>query len=306
MPTRLRQLALGRVLLLSFALLFVLLPAWAAAQQSTALSLKAPVELRVQLSWYDPAPDARPRATTFVLQPLDSPGAAQTLRVSESATAIVRLPPGRYQLTTTDPLMVNGQAYGWSIELPLVAPTNDLRLSQENAVRVALPAGVFAASSAGSASVAQPGNSPAVADEDTARRQIMALLDLWVDSLKLRNLQVQMSCYAPQLKTYLQQANVSRRQVQQLKQSQLRRYPAIRQLSLSNVVVKWKDGEAQVTALKTWNFSGSDASWEGQAIIQFDLVRTGARWLIESEREQLVPYNRLATQTSSASSRTPQ
>jgi hypothetical protein len=122
------------------SVLLIMLPWLGSAQVATPEPPR--VEVRLEMSWPTAPGSPLPLTAWVRLDPLDRPGPAPTLRVSESSITILQLAPGRYQLTTTTPLTYNQQAYGWSIELPLVSAVNHVRLSQENAVRLARDNGI--------------------------------------------------------------------------------------------------------------------------------------------------------------------
>ncbi len=281
----------GLQLIVTAAMMLAL--AESATAQSKPTAPNTTVELRIELTWWSASSGGGPRKTTMTLQSLDSNETTNTVQVSEGVTTIIRLRRGRYQLTTINPVVVNGQAYGWSIELPLVESTNQLRLSQENAVRL---------SSAGMAYeqnvlLGPPTAVTPTAGDDT-RAQISALLSRWTASLKSHDLKGQMSCYAPRLATYFRQHNVSRERVEQDKQNLFQRYPSIRRLELSNIQITNKAGQPEATAVKTWIFSGGEADWRGQAITYFSFQKVRGRWTISSETEHLTAQGEPVTQSS--------
>jgi hypothetical protein len=243
------------------------------------------VQLDISLVLPDHDPHKAPRQTTIRLQPLDWKSEPASGNVSEDATTVVKLPPGRYQVTSMQPVPVNGNHVGWDLEVPVIEPVNKLRLSQENAVRVS-PFGVGETEQGDNA--AAPSTSPSEGSVDSGTRaQIEELLKRWTSSLQARDLETQMSCYAPRLDTYFRSHNVSREEVRQDKQRFLQRYPEIRQLSLSNVQINTRSGNPEVTALKSWDFGGRK-DWVGQVITHLTLEREDGRWVISSERERLV------------------
>jgi hypothetical protein len=247
------------------------------------------------MSWPTAPGSPLPLTAWVRLDPLDRPGPAPTLRVSESSITILQLAPGRYQLTTTTPLTYNQQAYGWSIELPLVSPVNHVRLSQENAVRLARDNGIEPAITA--ASAARNGTSAETFEDDAdARAQIMSLLNRWVSSLKSRNLKAQMACYAPRLSNYLQQGSVSRNRVEMQKQKMLRLYTQIRRLQLSNVEISVQGPEAAATVIKSWDFSNNEIDSRGRRLVNLRLIKIDSRWMITSEQEYAVPAQSPSTQ----------
>jgi hypothetical protein len=259
------------------------------------------VEIRLQLDWWTKSPQDRLSTATVTLEPLGSKGPAQTLHISEGSPTIARLPAGRYQLITTAPAVIDGQAYGWSIELPLNAPVNDIRLSQENAVRVKLGDNIEATTLH---TVTRPAGG-SISESSDVKHQITALLNRWVSSLRSGNLHAQMSCYGPQLTQYFRLRNVSRNQVQAQKQNLLRLYPQIRQFELNDLSVKIDGGEPTATAVKSWNFSGHDVSSQGHALMYFRFAKIGSNWVITSEQERPVTQDRVAMQQSANHTGTP-
>ncbi len=278
------SLAARRRVGLIAAVVMLALTKSATAQSQPPNPSNAIVKLRIQLSWSGESSRAGPLRTTVTIQPLDSNGAADMVQVREGAPTVVELPRGRYQLTTISPTVIKGQAYGWSIELPLVESINELQLSQENAVRIS-PADI---ANAGAISlVPEPAAGGSVRPDADTRAQISALLSRWTSSLKAHDLRAQMSCYAPQLTTYLRQHNVSRERVRQEKQSFFLRYPKIRQFDLSNLQITTAGSQPEATAVKTWSFGGGETEWRGQAIIHFTFQKVEGRWAISSEQEHL-------------------
>jgi hypothetical protein len=260
-------------------------PQDASFAQST-LANDQKVQLRLELQLLDAPRNGEPRQTVVTLQPLDWQSEAQNVPVSEAATTEVTLPPGRYQITSEEPVMVEGQPYGWDLEVPLTEQVNQVRLSQENAVRVSdtepdQQTAVRAATPPNGTADHQAGTDPIV------RAQVQDLLQRWTSSLRNRDLTEQMSCYASRLDAYFLRRNVSWNFVLRDKQRFLQRYPDVRHLSLSDVHISEINGRPEVTAVKTWSFGGR-ADWTGQVITHLQLEKQKGRWVIVSERERLV------------------
>jgi hypothetical protein len=239
----------------------------------------ATVELRIQLDWSAPS-SAHP--ANIVVAPVDHRGDAQALRLSLTSDITVKVPPGRYQLTTTTPLVINHQAYGWNVELALFDPVNTVRLSQENAVRLAKGDVIEPASAHMASAAATTTDAPAGIN---ARSQIIAVLNRWVASFRAHELSKQMSCYAPQLARYLQQRNVSSYQVQAEKRRTLQLYTNVRRYDLSDINLALDGGQAAVTAVKTWELTNHEVESRGNAEVHFEFAQVGGRWLITSEWE---------------------
>lgn len=255
-----------------------------AAQERPTAAQTGEVRLRIRLDLPTDSSNATPRSTILQVQPLDSNTAPATIHVSEGATTLVTLPPGRYQITSTTPVPIEGHAVGWDIELPVLGAETELQLSQQNAVRVSpfgnLEPGAQDESASGTGSSAQP------VDADT-QAQIQQLLNRWVGSIKARDLNEQMSCYAPTLSRYFLKQNVSKQEVRRDKQRFLERYPNIRELALQDVKITSVNGQPEVTAVKSWDFGGQK-DWTGQVLTHLIFQRESGKWVITSERERLI------------------
>ncbi len=239
----------------------------------------ATVELRIQLDWSAPS-SAHP--ATIVLAPADHTGVARELSLTSDVT--LKVPPGRYQLTTTTPLVIDRQAYGWNVELALFDPVNDIRLSQENAVKLAR-GDVIEPAATHTFSPMPVAVTPDATTGVNARAQIAALLNRWVASSRARDLRAQMSCYAPQLARYLQQRNVSSFQVQAEKRKQLELYTQVRRFGLSDISLTLDGAQAAATAVKTWDLTNHEVESRGNAVVHFEFAQVGSRWVITSEWE---------------------
>jgi hypothetical protein len=281
------------------------------------------VQLRITLELPDTRANRALRQATVELQPLENQSQGQTVTVSEGITAILNLPPGRYEITSTQPVDVDGQPYGWDVEVPLMYHTNDLRLSQENAVRVSdeqpgpeQPAMAAASSEPPNPEPPAPSSAPSVTGSHTAsappsssissapptatvaesavtpavREEIEDLLDRWTYALRNHNLTEEMTCYASRLSAYFRQRDVSQDFVRRDKQRFFQRYPEVRQLALSDVQIFEAGDHPEVRARKTWSFGGHK-DWTGQVITHLELAKEQGRWVIVSERERLVHQN---------------
>ncbi len=242
----------------------------------------ATVELRIQLNWSAPS-SAHP--ATIVLAPADHTGLQQELRLSLTSDITVRVLPGRYQLTTTTPLVIDRQAYGWNVELALFDPVNVVRLSQENALRVEKGDVIEPASTHVLSPVAAPVAAADAPAGVNARAQIAAVLNRWVASFRARDLRGQMSCYAPQLARYLQQRNVSSFQLRAEKRKQIELYTQVRRFELSDIGLTLDGSHADATAVKSWDLTNHEVESRGNALVHFEFAQLGSRWVITSEWE---------------------
>jgi hypothetical protein len=219
---------------------------------------------------------------------LNVPGTPQTITVRASEVKVIKLTPGRYQLTTTAPLQVDGRSYGWDLELPLTQSTNNVELSLSNAVVLNAPPPPALAPDVSARDVKPLATAtPSLPADETTRVQITALLHKWIESIKTRDLNGQMLCYAPQLTTYLQKHDVPRSEIRLDKKRFFERYPQIREIKISNLKITGSD-RPEATFLKTWNFGGVKSDWRGQVISHLAFSKEHGTWVISSERERLV------------------
>jgi hypothetical protein len=278
--------------------LLVLVGANASVAQN-AISGATTVEVRIQLSWSAQPAQGHPLAATVVLQPTDHSGIPRHVQLTTASPAVLELNPGRYQLTATTPLVIDRRAYGWDVELALYDRVNDVRLSQENAVRVGI-GDLIEPASLNSATAKPPASKSDTASAAEVKAQIIALLNRWVTSIQARDLRAHMFCYAPELARFLQQRNVSWAQVRAERQKLLRLYPQVRQMQLSDINLTIANGQAVGTAIKKWSFANDDVDWRGAALVNFAFAQIDSRWVITSEWERAIPLeSRNATKATS-------
>jgi hypothetical protein len=311
MPSLQLSRSLGFTHFVATAVLLLAPPVLSAQEPATQIA-----QLSITLELPDTHPGGPPRSTTVNVQPLQGQGAPQTVTITEGVPTVLHLVAGRYEITSTQPVDVAGQPYGWDVEVPLLYHVNELRLSQENAVRVsdeapALEPPVESASTpAAGTSPASP-NAPAPGPANAprsrtnvpatprttpteqaevnpaVRAQIMQMLERWTSALRDHNLNEEMACYAPHLTAYFRQRDVSRDFVRRDKEQFLHRYPEVRRLALRDVRIFGTSDHPDVTAIKTWSFGGH-RDWQGQVLTHLQLANENGNWLIVSERERLV------------------
>jgi hypothetical protein len=257
------------------------------------------VTAKIFISWVESQLPQPGPETTMILRPLNVHASEKTVTVKAGEPAVITVVPGRYQLTTTKPLDVNGKSYGWDMELPLTQPVNDVELSSWNAVVLNTPAPTVPAA----VPVTKPSEPSAAPDtrftrpvttSDTSsasdantRAQITALLQRWTASLKSEDIDQQMSCYASELTTYFLKHNVRKPEIRRDKERFFARYPQIREIKISNLQIT-DTHPPEATFLKTWNFGGVESDWKGQVISHLVFTQENGRWVISSERERLV------------------
>jgi ketosteroid isomerase-like protein len=247
------------------------------------------VQVRIQMSWWGGAPNDAASAIV-TLDPITHQTPPRTVRVSSGSVAVLQLAPGRYQLITTEPVVSGRQAWGWNIELALFDAVNDIRLSPENAVR--LEAGDRIEPKNSSPLLASASATPShTAPPPAAKQQIVALLKDWAASLQAHDLKAHMACYAPELARYLQQRNVSSREIQAQKRKQLQLYTQSIHVQLSDIDLSIDGGQAMGTALENWRFASPEVQSRGRVLVSFEFAQIDSRWLITSEWQQAVPGN---------------
>jgi hypothetical protein len=268
----------------------------------------------------------------LTLRPLDHAAPSRRFSVEISRPAILALRPGRYQLSSSHPASVGGKTWVWDIELPLTEQSNEVVLSQQNAmvldatpappviadqqtVSASPPAGnvrrlartkplspkpqipspalvtviTVTATSLGSKEPAkktidEPA-SQSVSPEE--QREIQQLVDRWITSVKNRDINGLMSCYAPQMTTYFQKQEVPWAEVKRDKEHFFQVYSQIRQLDVDEVRFEHNPSGLESTLRKTWNYTGQ-RDFSGAVISRLTFEKFNGRLVISAERERLL------------------
>jgi ketosteroid isomerase-like protein len=266
------------------------------------------VKLRVSL-----APELRsdqPAAARLALsiRRADGSGGAHGLFFGTDGSAEVTLPPDRYQLTGTGAAPRPGTYYAWDLEVPATEAVNDVQLNARNATLFD-NASVEAAAELTTAAelVAHIGKPPgaAIARQPRApeRRnvapgitansttddeaQIESLLRRWVESVRSRDLDGLMSCYAPRLDIYFRKKDVTWNDVKRDKQWFFRTYSDTRQIEVSDVQFERNDRGLEATLHKLWEFNGA-RKFSGEVVSRLTFEKVNGEWRISAERERLV------------------
>ena len=74
-----------------------------------------------------------PRLTLRVVRADGGSGGAITIMTSFEGTAEVQLSPGRYRVSTPEPIEFQGKKYAWNVEITVSVPESSLDLSNDNA-----------------------------------------------------------------------------------------------------------------------------------------------------------------------------
>ena len=136
--------------------------------------------------------------------------------------------------------------------------------------------------------VPDPGPSP-VASPPVNRRSeegaIYALLDDWVDSVRNKDINTQVNCYAPRVAQFYTKTNVSQAQVRREKEAAFNDLSEIRKYDIRNVNIdSLTSDQATVSFDKEWDTVGRRHS-SGSERGRLRLDKTSGRWKIVSEQE---------------------
>jgi hypothetical protein len=120
-------------------------------------------------------------------------------------------------------------------------------------------------------------------------QDINQLLSRWTESLKRRDLDEQMNCYAPQLDHYFKKDNVAREVIRADKELALTRFSSL-QVNLTDVQINPQAPDrAAVEFKKTWDFERTPGGpFVGQGQEKLVVARTPTGWVIVSELEMQV------------------
>jgi serine/threonine-protein kinase len=129
------------------------------------------------------------------------------------------------------------------------------------------------------------------ADAATVAKEIGDTLNAWAAATTGRNLEEHMSFYADTLETYYKKQNVPVAQVRAARARAFTQYNTLN-VTLSKVQIEPDPTgtRAVVTLDKTWDFESDTKHSTGSVQQQLTLVKTGARWLINGERDLQVHF----------------
>jgi restriction system protein len=129
------------------------------------------------------------------------------------------------------------------------------------------------------------------ASSKASERSVLAAIDKWVSTTQSLDIDGQLSCYAPVLKTFYRLKNVGVDVVATKKRDAFRRFSEARTYRLRNVQVERLDGpNAAVVFDKDWDFREpkSNRRFAGSGRQRLTLQRFGQSWLITGEEELAV------------------
>lgn len=116
-----------RVLLFGTLFLVVAFPAFSQVEN-------AKLKIRVVLVDGDLNQKPAPRLTLRVVRVDGGSGGAVTIMTSFEGAAEVQLAPGKYRVSTPEPIEFQGKTYGWNADVTVAAPESFLDLSNDNAM----------------------------------------------------------------------------------------------------------------------------------------------------------------------------
>jgi hypothetical protein len=114
---------------------------------------------------------------------------------------------------------------------------------------------------------------------------IQSLLDRWVVSMRNRDINAQMACYAPKVDQYFGWRNVSADKIRQQKEHDYSQIGAVRQFQISNVRIQHEGPNRAIVRFdKTWDY-GQRSQFAGSEQAQLTLAKIGGQWRITGEKE---------------------
>ena len=118
-----------------------------------------------------------------------------------------------------------------------------------------------------------------------AAKSIHGLLDRWAASIRNRDLDAQVACYAPNVDPYFGLRNVTQQRIRDEKQRQFSQIGTVRQFDISNVQVQQNGADrATVSFDKTWDF-GQRKRFAGSERAVLTVARLKGEWRIVGEKE---------------------
>lgn len=132
---------------------------------------------------------------------------------------------------------------------------------------------------------ATPQPTPAATDTSSARREVMAALNGWTETMKQGDLEGHMAYYADTLHTYYLQSNYSASRVRANVAKAFSKYETF-DVKLSNMQIEIDPSGTSAIATfdKTFTFSGA-TTYSGSGLNRFWLEKIGGRWRITGEKD---------------------
>jgi ketosteroid isomerase-like protein len=115
--------------------------------------------------------------------------------------------------------------------------------------------------------------------------QIQAAVNKWAEAFRNKDLDTEVSLYAPRVRRFFLKSNVTPEFIRQTKQSALRSAGEIRRYDLQNLTTRFDGPDAAtVTFDKVWDFAGSRRH-TGKVRGELKFERQNGAWRIVSERD---------------------
>src|SRR5216683_2821823 len=102
---------------------------------SSAWSQTESAKLKVRAALVDKDLNLKPvPKLAFIVAPFEGPvGATVTGKTGFDGNGELQLAPGKYHLSTPEPIEFQGKKYSWEVDVALVAPESTVELSNDNA-----------------------------------------------------------------------------------------------------------------------------------------------------------------------------
>jgi len=121
------------------------------------------------------------------------------------------------------------------------------------------------------------------ADRSASTDTPSVLLQRWAASVKNRNLDAQLACYAPNLYAFYGARDVSADVVRQRRSAAMARYSEVRRFDISDLDIQMKTPTAAVATFnETWDVRGPSPS-RGKVQERLGMRRIAGGWRITSE-----------------------
>jgi ketosteroid isomerase-like protein len=137
---------------------------------------------------------------------------------------------------------------------------------------------------------ATPQPTTTATDTSSARREVMAALNGWTETMKQGDLDRHMAYYADTLHTYYLQGNYSASRVRANVAKAFAKYDKF-DVKLTNMQIEVDSSGTSATATfdKTFTFTGA-TTYSGSGLNRFWLEKIGGRWLITGEKDLKTYY----------------
>ena len=120
---------------------------------------------------------------------------------------------------------------------------------------------------------------------DLEDAEVRSLLDRWVFSTRVRDVDEQVDCYAPVVKLFNGEPDVNHDEIYREKKKQFQTIGTVHRYDIDNLQITKVDPKTAVVVFdKNWDF-GDHSKFTGSERAQLTLNRIDGKWKITSERQ---------------------